>query len=569
MASPNLIAITTYQNGSGTSVTLTLPARSTGDLLIAVVDFAQNNSVTWPSDWKAIDGCGYGIASSYGMAMAYRFVDGSETDPTVTVGTGTPNGYIIQYGGVYTTPIGSQVQGYSAAGAGPLAASFNTVSNDSTVVAVSGYSNNALSGSATGFTTELDIVHHVVADQAVAAKGTAVDYSQALTGGANWTTFLIELQSVAGDSPPPSLNETAAWWDKFSGTNTHNFTYNSFRSDAMILIGIHMEGSGTPVVSTITDTAGLTWTKRGSVQWSGAPADNSLELWYAQTTQPVVSDSITITTSASVDDASFVVFEASKFDQTTPWDPNAGVPASATDTTGNSVTPTVTGISTTNAADLILALWGCGKYSNGVPTDPADMTLVESASNGGGSNQSVMAAWQKTVSAALSNATETWGGTSVDFGVMVDALQSAASVSASLSSLQASIADDNGLAATIEVLYCANMSATFTDDPQITDSILIELALQSSVADDGGISGDFLPGPFNLAALMIDGDSVSPIIQLFPIPQVSFSDDGGLTAGIIAGTILEASITDEAEFGLITPRCFSGIGDIGVIISGD
>jgi hypothetical protein len=77
---PNSLATIT-----GTSITGSLPSwRATGDLLMGIVWTIANISLAfagWPGDWTVVDTLQTADGS---FAYAYRFVDGTETAPTIT-----------------------------------------------------------------------------------------------------------------------------------------------------------------------------------------------------------------------------------------------------------------------------------------------------------------------------------------------------------------------------------------------------------------------------------------------------------------------------------------------------
>jgi hypothetical protein len=91
------------------------------------------------------------------------------------------------------------------------------------------------------------------------------------------------------------------------------------------------------------------------------------ECWYAYSSAALSSDVITasysLPSSTNFDGASIVVFGVSGFTgssyKTNPWDPNSSLPAIADDTTDTpAADPTVSGVSTTNANDMIIGFVG-------------------------------------------------------------------------------------------------------------------------------------------------------------------------------------------------------------------
>ncbi len=116
---------------------------------------------------------------------------------------------------------------------------------------------------------------------------------------------------------------------------------------------------GFSTVSTVADTAALTWTRLPSSQnaWNGTFANE--EIWYATTSSPLTSDTITVTlntNSAASYAGRIIALGVNGYNTGTIFDPNAALPAfnkNNAGTTSNAVT-----ISTTNADDLLLGFLG-------------------------------------------------------------------------------------------------------------------------------------------------------------------------------------------------------------------
>lgn len=108
-------------------------------------------------------------------------------------------------------------------------------------------------------------------------------------------------------------------------------------------------------VSSISDTAGLTWHKHAQVQSSdNSGASNNLEVWWAAASSQLTNDTITITYLSSVHTNMVNAFAvANVASLSTPWDTNGSLPGTYDNTSGSSGTPTAS-ISTTAAQTLVL-----------------------------------------------------------------------------------------------------------------------------------------------------------------------------------------------------------------------
>ena len=101
------------------------------------------------------------------------------------------------------------------------------------------------------------------------------------------------------------------------------------------------------------------------------------EEWYAYTTLPLTSDSITVNIAASTKKFAINVFGVSGANVFSPFDPNSAVPATAS---GSSTTPSVS-VSTSNANDMILGLF---MQNGGSTTTPGSgfSTITSAKSTG-------------------------------------------------------------------------------------------------------------------------------------------------------------------------------------------
>ena len=141
-----------------------------------------------------------------------------------------------------------------------------------------------------------------------------------------------------------------------SAISSLSATLTTTKPDIVVVASEAAGPSSYPSVSSITDTAGLTWHSRKIFQQHGIGSATDYfdtEEWYAVATVPLTSDSITVTISASTKKFAINVFGVSGANIFNPFDPNSGVPGTAS---GSSTSPSVS-ISTSNGNDMILGLF--------------------------------------------------------------------------------------------------------------------------------------------------------------------------------------------------------------------
>jgi hypothetical protein len=180
---------------------------------------------------------------------------------------------------------------------------------------------------------------------------------------------------------------------------------------ANCIIGVAYADNGYPNTGSITDTAGLTYTFRAAANGGGS---QPIEFYYAKASSILTGNVITINYSSStfVDACAFAISGANF---TTPFDSNVGLPYTAS-------SGTVTGVSTTNANDMLLSFYR--QSSNSSPTVGSGFTSIYNPAG------EYFIAQYQIVSSTQSGLSVGIGGgtTNTDAnGGIVDAIQQAAS----------------------------------------------------------------------------------------------------------------------------------------------
>lgn len=359
-----------------------------------------------------------------------------------------------------------------------------------------------------------------------------------------WTQNLQRAFDLAGDGTPlgPTIDGQAN--ANFSGTATGNVSLTTTQPDDIIVAIVHTETTGSNgyrPVSSVTDTAGLSWQRRAQYQWAGGRNSNSntLEIWWAHALDPLTADTITAHISGgNVDDATILAFGVAGADTAEPFDTNAAVPATATGGASTASTPSLTGVSTDAVRALILAV-AASPRSGGTSSSPADFTTLVNFTNNGGTDWSSQQSQYKLATAAITEATVAFGTsfTIQNWGLIVDAIKAPAAGIPPLE-LAAALAEDGGFEAVITIIPPPlELAAAFADEATLASTIGIwpPLHLAADLADGAALAVYLTVGA---AALRLAAD---------------FADDAVLTARatLFAALALAAAFADDAE--LVTP----------------
>lgn len=208
--------------------------------------------------------------------------------------------------------------------------------------------------------------------------------------------------------------------------STAKLTTTSANDIIVTLVCVVNNGGAATTVSSVSASGGTgtvgAWTKRfssGSVLiGSGAHAD--LEIWWALASTTLSSMGITVNTNAPPGMVDFCTFAVSGANTTTPFDTNGSIPASAT-SQSSSATPSVGGVSTTNANTLLFAVTAASNVgSPGAGYSSIDVTNVNSQDN----EYQIVTAAQSSISVAFGSGDVGTEG----FAIVADALQQASAV---------------------------------------------------------------------------------------------------------------------------------------------
>jgi hypothetical protein len=191
--------------------------------------------------------------------------------------------------------------------------------------------------------------------------------------------------------------------------SSHSLSLTTTSSPDVIYLSVVIQATGA-TVSSVSDTAGLTWKTRASITTGDIPTYT----WYA-IAGSALSDSITVTVSGT-DYFTVIAFGISGADTSSPFDTNTAVPAS---TSGGTILPEPSvSISTTGTNDMIIGI--VGLFNSPTATPGSGFTTIQATS---AQTPSSLAEYQIVSSAESNFAVDASdGGTNTPWTIIADAV---------------------------------------------------------------------------------------------------------------------------------------------------
>lgn len=216
---------------------------------------------------------------------------------------------------------------------------------------------------------------------------------------------------VAGVGVPTIENVTTS----STGTTSATATISTGGTDRILILDVAVGGAASqPNVATVTDTSGLTWTKRANFNFGVAGALQSIERWWAYAPAQITNNIITMTGNAATTGCRIGAYSMVNVNLTTPFDPNVSLPATLAQTTATSAS---VNISTTHDKDMIITFLRA-PASLGTVTHPVGYSTLISSGTAQDEDFLSVTSPQTTVAVAYS-----WTAGTTASGYMVDALQ--------------------------------------------------------------------------------------------------------------------------------------------------
>jgi len=201
-----------------------------------------------------------------------------------------------------------------------------------------------------------------------------------------------------------------------SGGTTTTISVTTGAPDTLVLVTTAVGGTTTTLTPSLSISGGgLAWSTIG-FPVSGAMAAGVLttvQMWRAFAASQLTAQTITVTSTATIDDASSVYASFTGAYAASPIDPNAGAVVTTLHNTGGSAVPAGV-FSSTNANDLCVIVQGCNQSTTATVSAP--VSLIDSNLNSGGARYSYIAlasqtftAAQTSVSVGFTNSFAFWG----------------------------------------------------------------------------------------------------------------------------------------------------------------
>lgn len=197
------------------------------------------------------------------------------------------------------------------------------------------------------------------------------------------------------------------------------------------------DATNTASVSSVSDTAGLTWQKRSATtaEFVGGYEPDDTEVWWAYAPSPLSSDTITATMSGgevSTDCQGLIAFGVNGANTSNPWDTNGSLPVDGFTDYGTPTTASVSPVSTSAANTMLLGFLSTPNgLFNGDPAYAAGTgyTRIAYSDLEACSSSNAQAIEYQVVSSAQSGATTAFSASTPANGwVMIgDAIQAAGS----------------------------------------------------------------------------------------------------------------------------------------------
>lgn len=307
-------------------------------------------------------------------------------------------------------PVGYSLGSWTTSGA-----TVNTVSNTA-------FATNTIGSITAIFVT----ITSSTSTSSTSTTSTSTSTSSTSTSSTSTTSTSTTTTTIAALSPDGSNTATC------NAATSCSIGVTTADSNDIIIIGCACTYEATGP-STYTVTGGsLTWNTRIAYDFcqndcSYGAANFYSNVYYAIAPSPLSGTTITITQNNAMANSYFniVEFAVNGVNLAAPFDPNAVLPAHVQLSTG---APTVTGVSTTNANDLVYVIGSTLTSDSGATAGSCggtSMTLIKSQTNAGVTNIEENA----IASSPLSSVSCGFSGSFTDYsGTIADALESASNL---------------------------------------------------------------------------------------------------------------------------------------------
>jgi hypothetical protein len=268
-----------------------------------------------------------------------------------------------------------------------------------------------------------------------------------------------------------------------SGSATATATLTTSRSpDVIIALVTIYTGSSSITISSISSTH-LSFIKRGSINNAN---HESIEEWYAVASSTLSSETITVTFSASAY-ATGEIFGISGANTASPFDSNPGLPKTATGNSGTAAS--ITGLSTSDANDVIIAGYGAPGGADSV-TAGSSYTMIYHGHNpqNFGSEYQIVSSTQSGATVGFTGNTNYWAG-------IADAVTASTSSPSTVTQpIDVTISESGAPSATYTVNGCNPTPTTGSTGTTASFTMSASCSFTVSFSNSGGLRDGFISG---------------------------------------------------------------------------
>ena len=239
--------------------------------------------------------------------------------------------------------------------------------------------------------------------------------NQTYTWGSAWSRPYSLFDALTADTctlnPVPQI-EVANAHNSTGTTNTVIIASPSTTSTIVIVSYGQQSGGGSSIAITSVSGGSLTWTLRGV---SDSSHRGRIEVWTAPVTSGLAPTTATVTYAAALDSGTIATFTLLNCSSAI-FDSNGGLPAVLSNTSSTVAwTPSISGVSTSQATDLIFAIVGTAWFTGtGQETAPTNFNMLLTAQNTAGALGDNLGIAIMPVGTAQSSQTYAWGAAVTD-----------------------------------------------------------------------------------------------------------------------------------------------------------
>jgi len=234
--------------------------------------------------------------------------------------------------------------------------------------------------------------------------------------GCSSPCLTADTQTTEPSSSPGAIGLDGSTTGTWSAGSSFTITASTTKPNDVVVLWIVTYISKSSIkVSSVKDSLGVTWqssARVSNVECTATTHETTQTEWYGIASAALASDVITVTLSGTPTAASGVEFAVSGANTASPFDPNVSLPDSAACATTAAV-PTVSGLSTSNANEFVVAVFGAYNSVTETVGAIANTTATLMQTNAGTGDSSafeytIASSAQSSQSCAFGKSTNYW-----------------------------------------------------------------------------------------------------------------------------------------------------------------